>query len=133
MIIADSDVLIDALRGRKGITERIALELQSGDLFTTAISAFELWSGAKTEREKEKVNALLGAIPIISLSEAAARLAAGIRIELEAKGEGIGMADYLIAGICQERRAILLTRNQKHFSRIPALYLGRLLEEEADG
>jgi predicted nucleic acid-binding protein len=39
----------------------------------------------------------------------------------EEKGEGIGMADYLIAGVCLCRQATLLTRNPEHFSRVPAL------------
>ena len=36
------------------------------------------------------------------------------------------MADYLIAGICLERGAILLTRNLDHFERVDGLKLGRL-------
>ncbi len=33
------------------------------------------------------------------------------------------MADYLIAGICLSRNAMLLTRNRAHFERIPGLHL----------
>jgi hypothetical protein len=47
MIVADSDVLIDALRGREPARSRIALEISSGGLATTAISAFELLAGAQ--------------------------------------------------------------------------------------
>ena len=43
MIIADSDVLIDFLRG-KGIADRIAHEVKTGGLHTTAVSAGELWA-----------------------------------------------------------------------------------------
>ena len=31
------------------------------------------------------------------------------------------MADYLIAGICRSRSAELLTRNRRHFERVPEL------------
>ena len=34
------------------------------------------------------------------------------------------MADYLIAGICLDRNAILLTRNRDHFERVQGLSLG---------
>jgi predicted nucleic acid-binding protein len=47
-------------------------------------------------------------------------------LKLEARGEGVGMADYLIAGICLARRATLLTKNRKHFERVPGLLLATL-------
>jgi predicted nucleic acid-binding protein len=45
MIIADTDVLVDYLRGR-GESERISLELRKRTFCTTVITAFELWAGA---------------------------------------------------------------------------------------
>ncbi len=126
MIIADSDVIIDALRGQQDVAERIALELKTGSLATTVVNDFELLSGAKSDREKVKVETMLSAMTIVPLNEQAARKAATARRELEAKGQGIGMADYLIAGICLERSAILLTRNRAHFERISGLMLGTL-------
>ena len=48
MMIADTDVLIDFLEGRSPTAERLALELDRGQLRTTVISRFELLAGAKT-------------------------------------------------------------------------------------
>ena len=45
MIVADTDVLIDYLRGEGPQADRIAFELQHG-LGTTVVTAFELWAGA---------------------------------------------------------------------------------------
>jgi tRNA(fMet)-specific endonuclease VapC len=126
MIVADTDVLIDFLRGRAPIADRVALEIRSGVLATTAISVFELEAGAKTKSERQKVADLLGALRILPLEEDAARLAAEVRQELEAHGTGIGTADYLIAGICLARSAILVTRNRDHFERVASLTLATL-------
>ena len=63
--------------------------------------------------------------PALSVS----RLAAETRRTLESTGTPIGMADYLIAGICLARSAILLTRNRAHFDRVPGLSVGRLSGE----
>jgi tRNA(fMet)-specific endonuclease VapC len=126
MIVADSDVLIDALRGREPAKGRIAEELEKGALATTAVSVFELLSGAKTAAAKKKVRTLLDAVLILPLDEQASESAAEVRKKLEAKGATIGMADYLIAGICLSRSAILLTRNKSHFERVPDLTLGVL-------
>jgi len=126
MIVADTDVLIDFLRGRQPVADRIALELQSGSFGTTAVTAFELRSGAKSEQQRNAVTALLDALTILPLGSLEANAAAEIRLTLEARGEGIGMADYLVAGICLSRRAVLLTRNRKHFGRVPGLALGTI-------
>lgn len=126
MIVADSDVLIDALRGREPARSRIALEISGGGLSTTAISAFELLSGARSAAERKKVDALLTPLAILSLDAAASLAAAAVHRDLADRGEPIGNADCLIAGICLASKAVLLTRNRAHFQRVKNLRLGTL-------
>lgn len=126
MIVADSDVLIDALRGHSPVAERISLELTTGALATTSVTAFELLSGARTDAALARVRTLLDALTILPLDESASDRAADVRRTLEAAGSPIGMADYLIAGICLTRSALLLTRNRAHFERVEGLSLGRI-------
>lgn len=123
MMIADSDVLIDYLRDRGDWARRIALELESRSFATTAITAFELRSGVRTARQANAVETLLDAIPILPFGPEEARAAAEARRQVEAKGHPIGMADYLIAGVCIANGGVLLTRNRKHFERVPGLKL----------
>lgn len=123
MIIADSDVLIDALRGRAEMVLRIDAALASGSLATTSIRVFELRSGARSRRSAEKIETLLAALPVLPLDAAAADRAAETRRALEARGDPMGMADYLIAGICLSRAVPLLTRNRAHFERVEGLEL----------
>jgi tRNA(fMet)-specific endonuclease VapC len=121
MMIADSDVLIDYLRGRAPWAARIRLEIKTGRLATTAVNSFELLSGAKNSGEHEKVSHLLAALRILDLSPVASEHAATARRELESRGKGIGMADYLVAGVCLAHAGVLLTRNGDHFTRVPGL------------
>ncbi len=121
MIIADSDVLIDALHGKEPAASRVVQELRQGALATSSINSFELLSGAKTAAHRRRVEQLLAPLSILPCDEAAAATAAGIRRKLEAAGSKIGMADYLIAGICITHSALLLTRNRRHFERVPGL------------
>jgi tRNA(fMet)-specific endonuclease VapC len=129
MIVADSDVLIDALRGREPSSSRIAALIEARSLATTAVNSFELLSGAGKSSEAESVLLLLGPLEIFPIDEAASRAAASVRTELEQAGMTIGMADYLIAGVCLANALPLLTRNHKHFSRVPGLLLAELAEE----
>lgn len=132
MIIADTDVLIDYLRGRNPMAARVELELQSGGFATTAVTAFELWTGAKTPRQASAVELLLAAMTIVALDADAARAGADARKALLSRGEDIGMADCLIAGICLRDGSTLITRNRRHFARIDGLKLSLGAGEGSD-
>ena len=122
MTIADTDVLIDYLAG-KGEAEAVERLLRRGTLRTTVISRFELLSGAKSAKQMVRLVQLLDAIPSLVLDDAAADAASEIRKTLERSGDPIGMADSLIAGIVTSNGATLLTRNRRHFERVPGIQL----------
>lgn len=126
MIVADTDVLIDFLQGREPAAERVARELERGRLVTTVVTRFELLAGARNERQRASLRRILEAVRCLALDPSGADRAAEIRRLLESKGESIGMADSLIAGITLEQGATLLTRNRRHFERVPDLPLGKL-------
>jgi tRNA(fMet)-specific endonuclease VapC len=119
--VADTDVLIDFLRGRGDTAKRIELEIKTGRLHTTSVTAFELWVGAKSPNQKAAVETLLAALSIIPLDERAASKSGEVFQMLESKGQTISMADSLIAGICLSRNATLITGNKKHFKRVAGL------------
>ena len=121
MTIADTDVLIDTMLGREPAATRVRAGLRDGTLATTSITAFELRSGSRTERERHAVEAMLEALSVLPFDGAASAQAAASRRDLELAGRTVGMGDYLIVGICLSRSATLLTRNGKHFDRIPNL------------
>jgi tRNA(fMet)-specific endonuclease VapC len=130
MIIADSDVLIDFLRSRGEGARRVAIELETRSFGTTAITAFEIRSGARTARQKKSVDTLLEAMTILPFGPEEARIAAEIRQQVESQGQSIGMADYMIAAVCIAIDGVLLTRNRKHFERIKDLKLSGLAISE---
>jgi len=126
MIVADTDVLIDFLQGRNPAADRIKLELEDSHLAVTAIGRFELLAGTRSTRVERVVHQLLEAIPCLPLDAVSADRAAAVRRELEQQGAGIGMADSLIAGIVLASGSMLLTRNSRHFERVPGLKLATL-------
>ena len=123
ILIADTDVLIDFLAGQNPTAAQIAAELEMGTLFTTAVTRFELLSGARTAAQERRIRQLLDALPTLPLDTRAADHAARIRLDLERKGTAIGMGDSLIAGIVLHHQATLLTRNRRHFERVQGLRL----------
>lgn len=125
MVVVDTDVLINALEGeREPDRARVAGLLSRGELATTAVNLFELTAGRRTTVHRlELLQAALGPVAVLSLTRGAADIAAATRRLLERRGEGIGVADYLIAGVCIASGFPLLTRNVEHFARVPGLDL----------
>jgi tRNA(fMet)-specific endonuclease VapC len=122
--VADSDVLIDFLRGRGDGARRVEVELRTGSLATTAITAFEIRSGARSSKQRRAVDALLEPMTILTFGPEEARIAAELRQQVEEQGLPIGMAESMIAATCIATDSILLTRNVKHFERVKGLRLG---------
>lgn len=123
MILVDTDVLIDALRGREPSLGHIRRGLRQDALATTTITLFELASGAHDEVQARSIADLLAAMRLVPFDVDAAHASGEIRRRLEGEGMKIGMADYLIAGVAISRSWPLLTRNRKHFERVPDLRL----------
>jgi len=126
MIIADTDVLIDYLEGRLPGAEAVFQALHQDQLQTTTLNCFELLAGVRSSRQEERILTLLDSIPILPLDFDAARRAAELHRQLERSGLRMGMGDSLIAGIVLARGGTLLTRNWRHFERIPGLPLAEL-------
>jgi tRNA(fMet)-specific endonuclease VapC len=123
LIIADTDVLIDYLAGTQPVADQVKAYAASDSLQTTAITCFELLSGARDSKRGDRVRRLVAAIPVIPLDREAATRAADVRQKLARSGASIGMADSLIAGVALVNGLPLLTRNRKHFENVEGLRL----------
>ena len=121
MTLSDSDVLIDFLHNRGPGTDAVRRLRRAGMLVTSTISRFEIYSGVRNDSERLTADQLFGSIRILTLSDEAALEAANINRALRASGNPLPLADLLIAGIAIAEKLPLLTRNLRHFGRIPGL------------
>lgn len=122
LVIVDSDILIDFLRGRDPGASRVRAWLEADQLRLTAITAFELRLGTDFVAQADQIAALLS-YRTLPLDLLGALIAGEIYRELGAEGRGIGLRDALIAGICRRFDLPLATRNRRHFERIEGLRL----------
>ncbi len=128
MILADTDVLIDFLVGVQPVKNQIAQYIKAERLETTAITCFELLSGADQTKRGHAVRQLLDALSVLPLDREAARHAAEVRRKLDRAGQTLGMGDSLIAGIALAHNLPLFTRNRAHFERVEKLELVKVGE-----
>jgi tRNA(fMet)-specific endonuclease VapC len=125
MILVDSTVLIDFLRGKQKAIH--AIQKEEVVLYTTEINVFELVTGAhagkKNQKEHlERIFGMLSRMIILPLDRKATMKAGEIAGVLLRKGKRIEGNDCLIAGIALSNGITeILTKNTKHYERIDQL------------
>jgi len=122
--LLDTSVIIDYLRG-KDETVNLVNSLD-GDITSSYISLAELYEGIhrvknNSEIESKIINFFASLANIYGLDHKTAGIFGQIRAELKIKGNVIEDLDILIAATCIANNLILVTHNQKHFSRIKEL------------
>jgi len=125
-VILDTDFIINLLRNDIGAKNKLQqLIADSRPLIIAAPTLFELYGGiersSKPEQEKKKVITVLQTMTIFSLDEQSSIKAGEIDGSLLNKGITIDPVDSMIAGIALRNGETILTRNLKHFSKIPTL------------
>ena len=123
MVVVDTDVLIDAGQAGPGPAATWVAELtRSGELAVSVITVYELLQGSRTSVARlERAHAFLSSATVLELTQDAAELAAAVNRHLEGRGDRIGAPDTLIAGTCLDAGLPILTRNARHFERVPGL------------
>jgi len=134
VIILDTDTLTYFFRNHPRVVERI--QRATDEVVITIISRIETIQGrfdsllkaadgAELLRGQQRLDEAerdLGRIPRILPINAAA--SAEFDRLLGIKGlRRIGRADLLIAGLCLANKATLVTRNWKHFQKVPGLQM----------
>lgn len=125
LVVADTDLVIDFLRGRDPGAASVRRWLEEGRLRLSAVAAFELRIGADFTGRGDEMGALLGR-RTLPLDVLAALHAGEVFARLRADGLDIGVKDALQAGICRRFELPLATRNVRHFERVERLTLAPL-------
>ena len=124
--ILDTDISSYLIRGDHETVTKKFSELYDSCAISS-ITAAELQYGARKRNNKQltqKVKAFCDLVEIIPWDEDAAKAYAKLRVELETSGTLIGNMDMLIAASALARKAVLVTNNTEHFSRVKDLKLG---------
>ena len=124
--LVDSDWLIDAFLGVPAAVNLLA-RLRDDGLAVSIVSYGELFEGAigapDPAAELARFRRFLGRLALLPLDDAVMERFAYIRAELRRRGQLIPDLDLLIAATALHHDLTLLTRNVRHFNRIPKLRL----------
>jgi tRNA(fMet)-specific endonuclease VapC len=96
--------------------------LRPGEAAISVVTAGELLYGAEKSVHRiaalERLRELFLVLPPLSLPETAASAYGSIRSDLERRGEMIGNNDLWIAAHAAAERLVLVTNNEREFSRV---------------
>ena len=126
MILLDTDVCIELLRGNKKIIERRGeYDAEVGISFMTVA---ELYYGAESSSRKAENTSLIQqfflTVTVIHTDYDILRRFGILKAGLKKKSTLLPDADILIAATTLSRAEMLITGNIRHFERVPGLVIG---------
>lgn len=119
----DTNTVSDAMRGTISITSRL-MQYGPPRICISSLTLAELRFGAsrkKSNRIHGLIDAFIHDMQVLPFDASAAIRFGIVATALEDQGTPIGLMDVLIASHALERGATLVTRNLKHFSKVPDL------------
>ena len=125
MILLDTDICIELLKGNKRILQR--RDQYDGPVGVCFMTIAELYYGAEKSKDPSKnidtIEKLLITLEIVHTDITILKRFGMIKAHLQKQGEPIADADILIASATLEKAERLITGNTKHFERIAGLAL----------
>jgi tRNA(fMet)-specific endonuclease VapC len=122
--LVDSDWVVDYLAGKQQAVSLLTSVWQDG-IAISLITLGEIYEGIYYGRDPQQSEAVfrqfLRSVDVLPLNRSIMQRFARIRGDLRQRGQLIGDPDILIAATALYHNLTLLTRNKKHYQRVPLL------------
>jgi len=126
MVCLDTSILVALIRRDQAAIDGLTAEAErGGTVSTTVVNLCELYSGAygskNPQKELAKVQDLVSNLGLLELDAGAAKRYGELVNDATLKRAPIGDFDLIIASIALQQEEKLVTRDVKHFGRVPGL------------
>lgn len=123
MIVLDTDMCIEPLRGNKKVLKKRAAF--SGDVAISFIAVGELFYGARNfsfpEENELLVEKIIVTVTVIQTDIPILKRFGGLKVRLKKNKRPLPNADIFVAAVALEKAEALVTGNAMHFERIEGL------------
>jgi predicted nucleic acid-binding protein len=121
VIVLDSAILIDHLRGRREATDAFANAVRSGEqTAASCVTKVEVLAGMRAH-ERRATRALFELLRWLPVDDSIAALAGEYARTYRRSHQGIDVPDFIVAATAMRADAELWTRNVKHFPMFAGL------------
>lgn len=126
MVCLDTSFIIDVLRGdqdAKSVLKELVANNATTSIATPTLMELQASIALNTRgsQQKQLIDKIKASAILLPLDHESATRAGEIEAELILAGETIPPVDIMIGAIALQNNEALLTRNAKHFQRIPGL------------
>ncbi len=122
-VIVDTSVWVDYIRGRdQGLREAVGTLIYRAQAYLCGVVLAELSSGARTARDRDRIDSAFKGLPYLELSRPTWAHAGSLSAALRAQGITLPLPDLLIATLALEHGYAVFTRDA-HSQRVPRLQL----------
>jgi tRNA(fMet)-specific endonuclease VapC len=124
--LLDTDWLVDYLSGKQpaiALIDSLIPARLSLSIITYAEAYDGIYFGQNPEANEEAFHRFLEAATVLLITEDIARVWAGLRGSLRKTGMLIPPSDLFIAATAISHNLTLVSRNRRHFERVPGLRL----------
>jgi tRNA(fMet)-specific endonuclease VapC len=124
-LVLDTNVIIRFLRGKEPERNILPRFENISSIATTIINVYELYYGAFKSKDPSKnlaaTKGFVSTIDVLEFDDRSAERSGETMAKLESRGNMIDPRDLFSGCIALENGYAVLTRNRKHFERIPDL------------
>jgi predicted nucleic acid-binding protein len=114
LVLIDTDVLINYMRGGVGACNFIGEILDNDCACVSPVTIYEVYAGMRPS-EKEKTDAMISSMHLIDLTANIAKVAGSRWCKYRQHGITLSGTDCMIAATAITNNCQLLTHNVKHF------------------
>ncbi len=122
-MVVDTGIFIEHLRAKEKDKTTLYDIYETGSLFISSITFYELMAGATTEAKRKDILILTKNFQKLDFTSPIALRAATIYQQLKKQNQLIEFRDIFIGATCLEFGFPVVTMNKKHFRRIKGLKL----------
>jgi len=123
--LIDTDILSYYFKGHPDVVRKFNQYLNEFDLIEISlVTYYEITSGLMAKNAMKQLAVFEDFVAeniVLPLTEKSIKISAELYSTLRQSGNTLDDIDLFIAGVAIENEMILVTNNEKHFSRIPGL------------
>jgi len=124
MYLIDTNIIIYSLKGVPEVVEhfrRTAEQPKAISVITYGELMYGAMKSARTQENLARVRRVAEIFPVIEVSRGVMETFSALKAELEGRGTRLDDLDIVIAATALVLGSRLVTRNTKHFRRVPGL------------